>query len=122
MHYVLNLWRDIWLRLVALAITCLVTCGASDSSHLVAPGSTYDSVADFGCDMSGKINLTVGEMQGCLRQIMEGGHALSAEQRYALMGAIETMEFLKRLSPGLKTAVEKHRNASNPGPTKPPTP
>ena len=60
-------------------------------------------------------------MQGCLRQIMEGDHALSAEQRYALMGAIETMEFLKRLSPGLKKAVEKHRNAVNPGPTNPPT-
>ena len=71
--------------------------------------------------MSGKISLTVGEMQGCLRQIMEAGHDLSSEQRYALMGAIETMEFLKRLSPGLKKAMEEHRSASSPGPTKPPT-
>ncbi len=64
--------------------------------------------------MPGKISLTVGEMQGALRQILEGEPKppLTPEQRYSLMGAIETMDFLKRLSPGLKKAVEEARNAN----------
>jgi len=58
--------------------------------------------------MSGKINLTVGEMQGNLRQLLESDINLSPEQRYSLVAAIETIDFLKKISPGLRKALGEH--------------
>ncbi len=57
--------------------------------------------------MSGKINLTVGQIQGNLRQIMETFDTLTPEQRYSLKSAIETMSFLHRMSPGLQKVVSE---------------
>ena len=60
--------------------------------------------------MSGKLDMTTGAIQGSLRQILEDDRQLlSAEQRYSLMAAMESIEFLKRLSPGLKKAIEEHK-------------
>jgi hypothetical protein len=61
---------------------------------------------------NGKIELTVGEIQGNLRQVLEDGNNLTAEQRYSLMAAIESMDFLRRLSPGLKKAMEELKNGT----------
>lgn len=63
--------------------------------------------------MAGTLDMTVGEIQGSLRQILEDKRMsplLSSEQRYSLVAAMESMEFLKRLSPGLKKVMEEHRN------------
>lgn len=57
--------------------------------------------------MAKQLNLGVGEIQGHLRQLMEIRKDLTPEERYSLMSAIEAMEFLKTLSPGLRKAVEE---------------
>jgi hypothetical protein len=54
-----------------------------------------------------KLNLSVGEVQGHLRQLHEKRDDLSPEERYSLMAAVEAMEFLRTLSPGLRKAVEQ---------------
>jgi len=54
----------------------------------------------------GKFRPSVSEVQGHLRH-MHQTMDLTAEQRYSLMAAIETIEFLKMLSPGLRRAVEE---------------
>jgi hypothetical protein len=54
-----------------------------------------------------KVNLSVGEIQGHLRQMHELRKDLTPEERYALMAAVEAMDFLKTLSPGLRKAVQE---------------
>lgn len=56
---------------------------------------------------SKKMNLTLGEIQGCLRQVLQDDHPLSAEQRYSLMATVELVEFMKKISPGLGEAVKQ---------------
>lgn len=58
--------------------------------------------------MGGKVNLTIHEIQGHLNHISKR-ESLTSEEKYSLSSAIETMEFLKRLSPGLKKVVDAHR-------------
>lgn len=55
--------------------------------------------------MASKLNLSVGEVQGHLRHMLELRKDLTAEERYSLHAAVESMEFVKILSPGLKKAV-----------------
>ena len=60
---------------------------------------------------AGKLDMTVGAIQGSLRQILKNKEIsplLTAEQRYSLTAAVESMEFVKLLSPGLKKAMEEH--------------
>ena len=57
--------------------------------------------------MTGKIDMTVGEIQGHLQQLRKT--EVTTEQRYALMAAIQTMSFMQKLSPGLRKAVEQHK-------------
>lgn len=54
----------------------------------------------------GKINLTVGEVQGHLRQ-MSTKYELTPEERYSLMAAIESMDIIRQLAPGISKAMKK---------------
>jgi hypothetical protein len=56
------------------------------------------------------MNLTLGEIQGCLRQILHDDHPLTAEQRYSLMSAVEMAEFMKRIAPGMCEAVKQMKS------------
>lgn len=63
---------------------------------------------------NGKINLTASQIQGQLRQLMESMDHLTPEQRYSLTSAIETMEFIKCLSPGLQKALAEMKKGRKP--------
>jgi len=56
-----------------------------------------------------KLNLTVSEIQGHLRQIHESRQDLTAEERYSLTSAIEALELVKLLGPGLQRIVREKR-------------
>ena len=53
------------------------------------------------------MDLSLGEIQGALRQILHDDYPLSAEQRYALMAAVELTEFVQRISPGIGEALKQ---------------
>jgi len=56
-----------------------------------------------------KLSLTINETKGHLRQLLETREDLTAEQRYSVMAAIETMGFMQKLSPGLRKVVDEQR-------------
>ena len=57
----------------------------------------------------GKLGLTVGEIQGHLRCLLKS-EDLSTEQRYSIVAAVESMDFIRLLSPGLKKAMKERKN------------
>jgi len=71
--------------------------------------------------MPKQMKLSLGEIQACIKQLLEEdlaadhGQQISAEQRYALSSSIEIIEFVKNISPGLRTAVDQLQNMKKEG-------
>lgn len=59
----------------------------------------------------GKINLTPDQIRANLKQILEGEHKLTPEQRYALRASMDSITTLKRLSPGIRRALDVYKRA-----------
>jgi len=51
------------------------------------------------------MNLSTGEVQGHLRQLLETRKDLTSEERYSVMAAVEAMGFIKLIAPGLGKAM-----------------
>lgn len=54
-------------------------------------------------------SLSVSDIQGHLRQLQEKYKDLTAEERYSLSSAIEAMQILKSLGPGIKKGLAQAR-------------
>ncbi len=59
--------------------------------------------------MSGKVDLTIGEIQATLKLMLDNLDSLSAEQRYSLMSSIEAFDFIKKIAPGISKVLKETR-------------
>jgi hypothetical protein len=63
---------------------------------------------------TGKLpQMSVNELQVHLQQILLDDHPLKAEQRFAVKSAIEMFDLVKRIAPGIHSALENLNNVCN---------
>ena len=63
---------------------------------------------------TGQIKLSLPQIQGHIRQLLETKGDLTPEERYSLTSAVEIVGFMNRLSPGLQKAMSEHRSTRIP--------
>lgn len=53
--------------------------------------------------------MTITQIQGHLRQLLSD-KSLTKDQKYSVSAAIECMEIVARIAPGISKAVAEHKN------------